>query len=238
MCIRDSYSASSIKTLDTLGGGLVVCASLDIAESLRSSAARLSNPLRSWIISKAWTNLLRNLLTSAPVLQIYSRINPIATLKQTGTRSTQPLRKLPAFWFSAYSSMQAQIGLKLLNHVRKGDQRRIYFANLVHSSSALRDVQPTTVDGAYNTFWQLPLRTNNALLAQRELASHRIDTATTSLSLISSLTAYPGNAHCPVATDIYSNYLFIPCYANIRVAYIRRILVVLSYSSYIFARSR
>ena len=106
------YSSSSIKTLDTLGGGLTVTNDESLYNKLCIDQQNLLPPSRIFLIKKASVNLIRNFATTQPwftlltflFLQILGKFNPISVLKQTGNRNKMPLEKLPALWFNAFSS--------------------------------------------------------------------------------------------------------------------------------------
>lgn len=228
------YSSSSIKTLDTLGGGLAVCDDPLLYQYLRDSQSGLTPPSRKFLIKKAWINLIRNFATrqpffsflTFPALQFMRGLNSEATLKQTGNRDKNRLKQLPKLWFCQYTSLQAQIGLKTLPSVRETDLLRIRNANQIKAKAGVEKF-PSTTNLSSNVYWQLILIVANAKKAQSYFAGNGIDIATSSLELISELNGYPrdegrGGNKPAEAVKIYHNGIFIPCYSNLRLGDIER----------------
>lgn len=224
------YSCSSIKTLDTLGGGLAITNDAALYEALRMSQADLSPANRMFLIKKAWINLVRNVATTRwvfslvvfPLLQIMRRFNSESTLKQTGSRNKDRLSKLPGVWFSRYSSLQAKIGLAHIDGVSASDQIRIDNANFLKAGCDL-DKFPKTTKSSVNVYWQLVMM-QDPKKAQEVFASYGIDTATTSLELVSALDNYPNKAKTPVAEKVYYNGIFLPCFPGLSKVDLERIV--------------
>jgi perosamine synthetase len=216
------YSSSSIKTLDTLGGGMAVTNDLPLYESLRRSQDSLFSPSRKFLIQKAWINLVRNVATSKmvfhiltfPLLQIIRKINPDLSLKQTGHRNKNRLSVLPKLWFRKYTSIQAEIGLSHIHEICADDEKRIDNANFVKTRCGTEQF-PITTERSGNVYWQLIVLVPDAVKAQVFLAARGIDSATSSLELVSALEEYPNKTALPAAEKIYSNGIFIPCFPNL-----------------------
>ncbi|MDP1722755.1 MAG: DegT/DnrJ/EryC1/StrS family aminotransferase [Candidatus Gottesmanbacteria bacterium] len=224
------YSCSSIKTLDTLGGGLAITSDTGIYEALRKSQAGLFPAGRKFLIKKAWLNLVRNVATTRlifslavfPLFQIMRKANPESTLKQTGSRNKDRVSKLPKVWFSSYSSLQANIGLAHIDDVSASDQIRIDNANYLKAKCG-SDRFPKTAQSSANVYWQLVML-QDPKRAQEVFARHGIDTATTSLELVSALEQYPNKAAMPVAEKFYYNGIFLPCFPGLSKADLERIV--------------
>ncbi len=224
------YSASSIKTVDTLGGGLVVTNSNKLFNELKISQLKLSQPNRKFIIKKAYINLLRNLATSStifslmtfPLLNLIKLFNQDFALKQTGSRNKQVLTTLPKLWFCGYSSLQARIGLKKLPISRNEDVERINNVNLIKKNIGTNKF-PLTNYNSSNVYWQLILLASDAKIAQDSLAKDGIDSATSSLELLSGLNNYPNQTELTNAKKIYNDGLLIPCYPGLTRKDINRI---------------
>ncbi|MGZ8954508.1 MAG: DegT/DnrJ/EryC1/StrS family aminotransferase [Methylovulum sp.] len=223
------YSCSSIKTLDTLGGGLAITSDTAMYDALKKSQAGLSPADRKFLIKKAWVNLVRNVATTRlvfslavfPLLQIMRRFNPESTLKQTGSRNKDRLPTLPKVWFSSYSSFQANIGLTHIDGVSASDQIRIDNANFLKARCD-SDKFPKTTECSANVYWQLVM-VQDPKKAQEVFARHGIDTATTSLELVAALEKYPNKTMTPVAEKIYHNGIFLPCFPGLSKADLERI---------------
>ena len=224
------YSASSIKTLDTLGGGLVVTNDEKLNKILRLDQESLQSPKRIFLIKKAWLNLLRNFLTiqpffsllTYPAIQFIRIRNPEAALKQTGHRDKSPIFELPKIWFCSYTSLQADIGLNKLDSVETYDDERICNANYIKSNS-FRERFPVTTKFSKNIYWQLILISPNSIQAQSFFANHGIDIATSSLELVCALPDYPNSEDLPIAKVIHRNGIFIPCYPGLSESELNRI---------------
>lgn len=228
------YSASSIKTLDTLGGGLVITDDATLAAKLRNYQAQMDHPSRSLIIKKAWTNLVRNVATTNPVfslltfpaLQLLRRIDPSSALKQTGNRDKSRLSKLPKVWFTRYSSLQACIGLEHLDQVRSRDKARITNVELI-KSGVPHACFPNTTPLSSNVYWQLIVHTKDASSYQKLFSKQGIDIATSSLELVCELQDFPGSSPMPRAKQVYENGIFVPCYPTLTAVDVRRTIAAL-----------
>jgi dTDP-4-amino-4,6-dideoxygalactose transaminase len=224
------YSSSSIKTLDTLGGGLAVTDDEAWAAKLREAQARLAAPSRLWLVQKAWTNLVRNLATTQPFfslltfpfLRLLEWKDPEAALKQTGHRAKGRLKALPALWFRRYTSLQARVGRERISKVEAIDRDRVAHVDFLKAEVPQAPF-PRTTPSSRNVYWQLILPVPDAYAAQQVLAREGIDSATSSLELISALTAYPNDAPMPEAERLYHHGLFIPCFPNLSPRDMQRI---------------
>ena len=224
------YSSSSIKTLDTLGGGLAITDNDEIYQKLRNNQKRLYPANRPFLVKKAWVNLVRNLATTNPwfsfltfpVLQFVRKRDPNAALKQTGHRDQRRLTELPGLWFHGYTSVQADIGLKKLDAVKSEDRIRIENVNFIksHCSSARF---PVTTGKSDNIYWQLILLVKDSHNAQTFFANEGVDVATSSLELVCALKEYPNCTNLPMATNIHQNGVFIPCFPGLTSGELLRI---------------
>ncbi len=229
------YSASSIKTLDTFGGGLLVCDKEQAHQNMRLEQGKLGKSKRLLLIKKIVIDLVRNLATTRvifalftfPFIKLISRIKPKSMLKHTGGRNKEMISVLPKEWFVGYSSFQAEVGGKLLMEVPQGNRERI--KNVEKIKQQAPDTKfPTGIDGAENVYWQLPAYFDEPYTAQKFLSEKGVDTSTTSLELISDLPAYPDQGITPVARKIYDAGLFIPAYPGLSDGDINRICCALN----------
>lgn len=224
------YSASSIKTLDTLGGGILVTDKKDLYINLRKEQEKMSPPRRFLLFKRAIINLIRNFATNPllfnlftiHIIRILSLKNKENTLRQTGTRDKSRLKELPKEWFFSYSSVQAKIALENIDNVINNDKKRKecaeYYINKIGSRYFSQGAKDAT-----NVYWQLPMKTNNSKILHDSLRSQAVDSALTSLQLISSLNNYPGHKLLPNAERIFNNGLFIPCYAQLTKSDINKV---------------
>jgi len=216
------YSSSSTKTLDTYGGGLLVCNDNKLYNKLCNFQASLKTPSRLNLISKIITDLTRNLATTRsifhfivfPLIKIATRIKPGSSIKHTGNRDQKMLKSLPAIWFERYTSFQAYQGLKFIDRVNKTDEERIknvgYIKSLISGGKF-----PKELSYSKNIYWQFVVFFKNPIAAQRLMQKMGVDTSTTSLLKISSLESYPYHGETPNADYLYNHGLFTPSYPSL-----------------------
>ena len=229
------YSASSVKTLDTYGGGFIFTDDDKMAKSLGDSQRELSKPSRSRLIKKVQTDLIRNFasqpivfaLLTFPVLRFLTWRGGSKLTKFTGDRDQQPLPSLPAEWFESYTSIQAKVGLQQLKQMEEKDTKRKSAINQINSSHNFKD-RPIGKDGGENVFWQYIVYADNFPEFQKQLTSRGVDCATTSLVKISGLESYPFQGVTPNADRLYSNGVYLPCYHQLTKTQISRISNALS----------
>ena len=229
------YSASSVKTLDTYGGGFVFTDDDKMAKRLGDSQRELSKPSRSRLIKKVQTDLIRNFasqpivfaLLTFPVLRFLTWRGGSKLTKFTGDRDQQPLPSLPAEWFESYTSIQAEVGLQQLKQMEEKDTKRKSAINQINSSHNFKD-RPIGKDGGENVFWQYIVYADNFPEFQKQLTSRGVDCATTSLVKISGLESYPFQGVTPNADRLYSNGVYLPCYHQLTKTQISRISSALS----------
>lgn len=229
------YSASSIKTLDTYGGGLLVCDDSSLNEKLKKEQDKLLPPVRTHLIKKIITDLVRNIATNRvifhiavfPLIKLLSYLKPNMVMKHTGDRSKKMISSLPSDWFTSYTSFQAMIGLKLLDKIDISDHKRLDNVKKIKSNTNKINF-PLGVENGENIYWQLVAYFDDVNNIRKYLYSKKIDTATTSLEKISSLPTYPYQEKTPNADRVYTNGLFIPCYPSLKDVDIKYICDVLN----------
>jgi|APSaa5957512535_1039671.scaffolds.fasta_scaffold02521_9 perosamine synthetase len=216
------YSASSIKTLDTYGGGLLVCDDDKLYKKLYNFQFELQSPSRLNLVYKIITDLVRNIATTRiafhfiifPLLKIVSKVKPGSVIKHTGGRDQEMIKSLPKHWFERYTSFQANIGLKYLSTIQNSDQERV--KNVEHLKSNMPLVKfPNGTPNSTNVYWQLVAFFKNPIAMQKSMHKMGVDTSTTSLEKISSLSGYAYHGETPNADYLYNNGLFIPAYPGL-----------------------
>jgi perosamine synthetase len=228
------YSASSIKTLDTYGGGLLICKNKKLFLSLSKYKDSLSSPGRWHLITKILTDLIRNLATNRiiftcfvfPLLRLLNFIKPGSIIKQTGDRDSNMISSLPKEWFYAFSSVQANAGLFYLPKINNIDKVRI--ENVKRIKSATSIIFPRGTVNSTNVYWQLIAFFSDPQKTQQKLHLRGIDTARSSLLNISNLPAYPYRKSMPHAENLYRRGLFIPSYHSLSKKDIKRIIDALN----------
>lgn len=211
------YSASSLKTLDAFGGGLLVTDSKSDYEYLKKQQDTLTNPRKSTLVRKTYINLVRNLAVQPLVFSLvtfwYLRsvnwLSPGQALKQTGGRSKKLLATLPETWFCSFSEFQSKVLLEQLDRISGWDSIRRDRVFRLTSGSINTDAFLSINDHNSGVFWQLIYRVDDAVCFQRHMAKAGIDVCTTSLSFLPELMGL-GEHDFPNASNIYHNGVYIP----------------------------
>ncbi len=218
------YSSSSIKTLDTYGGGLVVSDQDQLIAQMRKFQSELRPTKRIDLLKKIVTNLVRNVATTRyvfhfavfPLIRMMTKKQEGSMIRHVGNRATSMLKNIPDEWFSKYTSLQADIGLKILPHIEAGDQERVQNVELVKSlAKGPAHRFPMGVQNSQNVYWQMMVYVSSAEKAQKFFQLNKVDTSTTSLVNISNLPSYPYQGHTPNAAEIHKNGLFLPAYPGL-----------------------
>lgn len=232
------YSASSIKTFDIHGAGLLFTNNAALADRLKGFQSQLQGPPKTFLAGKIRTTFIRNLATQRlffslityAAIWILKKISRNDALKFTGSRAGTPIHSIPEDWMYAFDPLQAEFGLRELPRVSGNDQKRI--ANVRQIKAALKAAGkplscPVERDDSKCVFWQFATYRKNAVRVQDLLHQHAVDTATTSLVLISSLPAYPCHKQMPVAQRLHDNTLLVPAYPSLSPKDIERIIEAL-----------
>ncbi len=215
------YSSSSIKTLDTYGGGLAITDKENFYLSLKKNQKKLHSPSRIFLIKKIITNLIRNILTNKLIFSVFTYYlififnSNSKNTKMLGDRSINPIKSLPKSWFQKYTSVQAEIGLVKLNQVRSEDKKRIDIAEKIKKLSSSYLIHfPKGNNFSFNVYWQLLFYTNNREKIRHYFYKKGIDTTSTSLEKVCSLKNYGYNFILPNVEKIYNHSLFFPCFSK------------------------
>ena len=230
------YSASSVKTLDTYGGGLAVTDDSTQAKSLFEHQGRLNQTPRMVLVKKVATDLIRNLVTQPvvfsfvtyPALAILEKKGKQEITKFTGDRSAEPLQELPFEWFTSFTSVQAKVGIQQLGQVDGKDKKRVEAIESITSSlGALK--RPVGSHLGKNVYWQFIVYADSFQRSQKNLRKYKVDTATTSLVQISNLPKYPFMKRTANAAKLYNDGAYLPCYHQLRRKQIERIAQALEH---------
>lgn len=241
------YSASSIKTLDTLGGGIVVSRQNHNLDALRNSRNGLPAPSRRKLIKFAVRNVIRNFFTQAILgksiyallAPTYLRFKPNEFFRQTGTRSSNVIIPLSNEWYYRYTSVQASLGLAKLTSVHTEDVQRIFIAKQYLKMVRNSKIQfPRSPELADSTYWQMICFTDDPAGLQRFLLMNQIDTGATSLSFLPKIyekycterqiIPKQQKPNLSAAETIYKRSLFLPCYPRLNQNQLGRIIDLLN----------
>lgn len=234
------YSASSVKTFDIYGAGLLVSDDEELLDSIKKFQGQLKHPPRFFLFNKVKTDLIRNVLTSRwpfvlftfPLIKALKYINREKVLKFLGNRKQEPIYKIPKEWLYACDSLQGIIGIEILPTVTRHDEERKKNVHKIKKELIKRRVRmkfPTECKDSKCTFWQFVFYPDNSIKIQNLMHTCGVDTATTSLSLISQMNKYSCCSSTPNAENIHNNALFIPAYPSLREKDIKKIADALIY---------
>ncbi len=216
------YSSSKTKTLDIYGGGLCVTNNSDLFRILQKFQKNLSKPKRLRILKIVTTDLLLNLATQRIIfnlvtfrlLKILTKFSNSQTIKYVGSRSVEPLKTLPPYWFEKFTSFQAKIGLELIKSVDQLDKKRIFIVE-DYKKSIKKISFPKGVPQGKNVYWQFLCYYKNPSEFQTIMQKYNVDLSSSSLSRISNLEKYKYRNETPNADYIYENSIFVPSYPNL-----------------------
>lgn len=217
------YSLSSIKTLDTFGGGAILTNDNNFNKKLNINKKELLPASRILIIKKILINLIRYLLTNRFIFSfftyylifIYTFVIGGHNIKMLGERDKSKLKSLPKNWFFRYSSFQAHVGLKKIPSITKEDDRRIEIAKHIIHSNKKNITFTTEIKNSRNVFWQLFAFCDDPFYTKKKLLKLGVDSASTSLEYLPGLKNYKFRQRLPVAENIYNKSIFIPCFSNL-----------------------
>jgi perosamine synthetase len=217
-------STSSVKTLDTFGGGIVFTSNSDLANACLSIRDTLPAPRRKTVLKKALISHVKNLLSHRLIftLSMYPLFRVSAIRERdtfstfVGKRALDPINTLPQEWFSRLSSQQASLGQQLLPDIERFDRQRVSAVRFLGLSARILGVnsQGPQVE---STFWQAIVLASNPKLVRKHLMAAGIDSSRTSLVLLSALN-YVGENHIattPNALRLHRHAIYLPCYKHL-----------------------
>jgi perosamine synthetase len=229
------YSASSVKTFDTFGGGYALSNDAKMISGLRRRQNELRPARRTDLLKSIGRNLIRNVASSRlifslatyPALRLATRFSKRAVGRFTGARSTEPLAELPEAWFRRFTSVQARVALSELPRVVARDDVRRKAVEHVTSASPAVD-RPCGEPGQHHVYWQFIVYVSDFPQAREVLSKHGVDCATTSLVLLTDLPRYPGQRETPWARRLYDKGVYLPCYHQLRQTEIERLTIAVN----------
>lgn len=225
------YSTSSLKTVDTYGGGMVLTDDLNFANLLRNNAINLKKSSRLNLISKILKNLYKNILSSKlifnififPIIKISFKLKKDSFTRFVGNRSNFPIKSLPDDWFEGYTSIQAAVGMQMLSTFQKRDNSRIYIGKKLEELINFHSDRPTNAHNGRGVFWQFIIYVKDYTKAKQIFLKYRVDTGLTSLVLLSKLVNYNLNFDTPNAEKLFTRGVYLPCYKSLKDKELQRI---------------
>ncbi len=220
------YSASSTKTFDIHGAGLLVTENDEIAKSIKMFQEELVRPSRIFLVKKIINAFIRNLFSQRlifsfitfPLINLLKIISSDEVIKFTGTRSKEQIKTIPQSWLYAFDPLQAEFAFRELKALEKNDSRRIRNVRLIKHLLGKNNKHikyPVDRKDSKCVFWQFGIYSADPLHTQNILHQHNVDSATTSLIVISSLPNYQYRNETPVAQNIHDNFLIIPAFPGL-----------------------
>jgi perosamine synthetase len=233
------FSASSVKAFDMYGAGLLITDNSELGKKIAQFQAELSQPPRSFLFDKVKTDFIRNMATSRllfalitmPAIRIIKLFSRGTVIKFIGNRDQEPVTEIPADWFHAIDPFQCKIGFELLHAVGENDEIRIANVQWIKKrldGTGIEIEFPEAREDSKCVFWQFVFYPKDPMKAQDKMHSCHVDTATTSLSLISQMNGYPCRRNTPIAEKIHRNALFIPAFPSLSENDLHRIVNVLN----------
>ncbi len=230
------YSSSTIKTLDTWGGGLAVTDDSRLAGRLRGMRGSMFSPHRAGLLHTIAVSLGRAVATDRrvfaatawPLLQWARRSHPDLYRWLSGyvEDNDAAVAPIPTRWLRAYSAPQARAGLNRLPLVARSDEERRANARKLMAGlegSGLRF--PVERPGARNSWWQLVGIAPNGGGLIDALAEQGVDSATTNLDLLADTRAYPTwRGRTPNARLLANNGVFLPCWPGLEAHELQRVV--------------
>ena len=228
-------STSAVKTLDTYGGGLFFTDN----EELRKSVLKIRNQLSDLNVfqyyQRVLISLMKNIFSNRivfpivfPALLFAAFIKSERFLRFVGSRSKKPINVLPKGWFIKYSEWQAICGLKYLNRTRQIDSMRFNVAQRYAGTFSFIGSKISL--NRKCTYWQCVVIAKDPTRLRIKLAKRGIDSAQTSLVLLSELSdynLYSTNQNLGART-IFQNGVYIPLYHQLKEREIKRVIKLMS----------
>ena len=224
------YSCSSIKTLDTYGGGVAFTNNKDNFKLLKEFQKDLKSPKRFFLVKKILINLVRTVLTNLTIFNfltyyILRFINIFSkNTKMLGERDKRPIKNLPVSWFQKYTSFQAQKGIQSLQNIEISDNIRKKFSEKYIKGLKNFFNFPLGFDKSQNIYWQFLVYVKDPNELKNKLLKKGIDTSSTSLEKLNKLSKYGFNFQLHNVDEIYNNSLFLPCFSKLKEKHIDKII--------------
>ena len=213
------YSSSSIKTLDTYGGGLLVTnKKTNFLKNLKFKKGLNANP-RIFLLKKILLSFTRNFLSKKPFFYLVILTFRILSLlgfegfsKFVGARNTIVLKKIPNIWLSSFTSLQAYYGSNLIKKIAIENHKRVknvkIIKDIINKNFFTEDLKKTS-----NVYWQFPFINKNSKKIQKEALKNNIDIASPSIQILSRVIK---KSKLKKAEKIYDNLILIPSYHTLK----------------------
>ena len=234
------YSTSSLKSIDTFGGGLVLTDDKEFYKKMKIVEKTLSKPNRLELSKKILLSLIKNVLTYPAIFNYFTfpALNRITKGNNkferfVGARDQSPVSQLPIEWFQKFTSLQAKVGIYMLKYSKEADKKRI----LIGEKYLIGLNDKKIKNYGNSVFWQYIVIVKDFKQFKKELQNFRIDTGLTSLINLSELPNYKIIHGYPKAAKLYNNGAYIPCYSQISESNLERLIDVVGKSKQLVKNS-
>jgi len=225
------YSSSSVKTLDCHGGGHVLTDNFSLQNKIRYFQMGLRPTPKLTLLRKSFACLAKNFLSrnptfsvlTFPIIFLAAKLNLEVFVRFVGTRSTSPLAVLPSEWFYRFTEEQAEFAIRMLDRIRENDKKRVAIAS-TFTKKISKQMSLIGHEANYSVHWQFIILPMHPKQFMDKLRAKRIDSAMTSLILLSELSGYDLRAVTPNASYIYYHAVYIPCYPSLSSKGVKKIV--------------
>lgn len=227
------FSLTTLKTLSSFQGGLVLTDDDALAEALEAKAASYPEPARAQFTAL----LLRDLVLHAAshplpyglvghhVVRLLEAIGPKALVEfQRGNllaRKAHTLqavrRRVPERYRRRYAGVQGRIALRALPTLAAGNARRRVLSERLLTKMAEADLpgRPRVLEGGTATWWRFPYWTDRPEALRAHLRREGIDSARTNLICASDVPAFRSVASpTPEARRFTAGMVFLPMHPS------------------------
>lgn len=226
--IASISSISFLKTFCALSGGILGIneANSLLAKKIKEEIKNLPPPPKKFLLKEVIRNVVLSIaankiifpLFTYYVIKLFNILHSNAFEEFIKSNPPPILTDIPPQkLLFAFSDLQAEMGLKILNSVNASDNKRIenvktFIENL---NPDARLYLPHILENAKNVFWRLPYDIENPDALKTFLFKNYIDTTRTNLMLVSEVPAFRDfikdtpnakKAHSPIFIPIHSDF--------------------------------
>jgi perosamine synthetase len=223
------FSASMLKYVDGYNGAFVIAREGQLGERIEAAAERLNAPSPRRIQGRILNSLVWNLalnryvfnLATYPVLALIKAFSRQRFNELLGPSISLDLEldELPAFYFEDIASIQLRTILRHLGELDELLRIRHEAAMLAHdalvevtASGAKWDFPHPNHVRAGQTFWQFPIRVDDAARVRDVLFRKKVETGTTNLMDL----AEASGVSLPNTRALKAEYIFVPLHRHLR----------------------
>lgn len=236
------FSFSTTKTINTFKGAALVSPDQQLVDHLRDKQrqlpplgrAKLSATVVSEMMLALFSHPLIFTILTGPMIRLLLRFGKRDYLDNRSMPSSLRHGEFPAFHQTAFTDIQAQTGLFMLDKVAREDQRRREIAQRYKQAFAdSGSLQPPTVPAnGVGNFWMYSIKVpERKKLRQFLWRRDKIDSAIPSIDACHLMDYFPElKTKLPKATALINNSLYLPCYHSMSDREVDRVIAAVSAS--------